>query len=45
MYGGCRFFSVSENNGFYGIDCRRKNYEEIVKLIMFFNEIVEEDEI
>jgi len=46
MYGGCRFFAVLENKGFYGIDCRRKNCEEIVKLIkVFFNEIVEDDEI
>jgi len=34
--GGCRFFAVLENKGFYGIDCRRKNYEEIVKLIRYF---------
>jgi len=33
---GCRFFAVLENKGFYGIDCRRKNYEEIVKLIRYF---------
>ena len=44
MYGGCRFYAVLENKGFYGIDCRRKNYEEIVKLIkVFFNEVVEDD--
>jgi uncharacterized protein len=34
--GGCRFFSVLESKGFYGIDCRRKSYEEVVKLIRHF---------
>ncbi|EWG06494.1 MAG: radical SAM protein [Candidatus Aramenus sulfurataquae] len=34
--GGCRFFSVLEGKGFYGIDCRRKSYEEVVKLIRHF---------
>lgn len=34
--GGCRFFSVLDNKGFDGIGCRKKNYEEIVKLIRYF---------
>jgi hypothetical protein len=34
VWGG--FFAVLENKGVYGIDCRRNNYEEIVKLIRYF---------
>lgn len=34
--GGCRFFSVLENKGFEGLDCRKKSYEEITKLIRYF---------
>jgi len=34
--GGCRFFSVLDNKGFEGLDCRKKSYEEVVKLIRYF---------
>ncbi|WP_048099653.1 radical SAM/SPASM domain-containing protein [Candidatus Acidianus copahuensis] len=34
--GGCRFFSVLEGRGYYGRDCRKKSYEEVIKLIKYF---------
>ncbi|MUN29664.1 radical SAM protein [Sulfolobus metallicus DSM 6482 = JCM 9184] len=34
--GGCRFFSVLNRKGFDGVDCQKRSYEEIVKLIRYF---------
>ncbi|BFH72948.1 geopeptide radical SAM maturase [Sulfurisphaera javensis] len=34
--GGCRFFAVLDKGKFDEIDCQKRNYEEIVKLIKYF---------
>ncbi|PVU70521.1 radical SAM/SPASM domain-containing protein [Sulfolobus sp. SCGC AB-777_L09] len=34
--GGCRFFSVLNGKGFDGIDCRKKVYEDLMKLLKYF---------
>ncbi|AEE94529.1 Radical SAM domain protein [Acidianus hospitalis W1] len=34
--GGCRFFSVLNRKGYDGIDCRKKSYEAIMKLLKYF---------
>lgn len=34
--GGCRFFAVLDEKDFNNIDCKKTNYEEIIKLIKYF---------
>ena len=34
--GGCRFYAVLDGKGFDKVDCKKENYERIVRLIKYF---------